>query len=104
MAKTASAIASILLMAPGRGSGMPPAIFHHQSSTTDLGARADRAGAKHLMLTHLAPPLGALRNGPYTVPGGPLTEADYRQAVEAGGFTGHVVVGTDLASIRIPAK
>jgi ribonuclease Z len=89
------------IMAPENGSGMPPAIFHHQSGTTDLGAMARRVGAKHLMLTHLAPPLGAHHNGPYKVPGGPLTESDYRKAVEAGGFTGNIVVGTDLASIRL---
>src|SRR4051812_20317242 len=92
------------IMAPEKGSGMPPAIFHHQSGTTDLGAMAKRAGATHLMLSHLAPPLGAHHNGPYKVPGGPLTEADYRQAVEASGFIGNVIVGTDLASIRLPAK
>jgi ribonuclease Z len=92
------------VMRPDNGSGMPPAIFHHQSGTSDLGAMARRVGAKHLMLTHLAPPVGAARLGPYKVPGGPLTEADYRKAVEASGFTGNIVVGTDLASIRLPAK
>jgi ribonuclease Z len=92
------------VMAPEGGSGMPPPIFHRQSATTDLGAMAKRVGAKYLMLTHLNPPLGAKRQGPYTVPGGPLTEADYRKAVEASGFTGNIVVGTDLATVRIPAK
>jgi ribonuclease Z len=60
------------------------------------------AGAKHLMLTHLAPPLGAERNGPWKVPGGPLTEQDYRKSAEAGGFTGNIIVGTDLASVKLP--
>ena len=92
------------VMAPGRGSGMPPPIFNHQSSTSDLGAMAKRAGAKHLMLTHLVPPIGAERQGPWKIPGGPLTEADYRNAVEAGGFSGNIVVGTDLASVRLPMK
>jgi ribonuclease Z len=69
----------------------------------DLGALAKRTGAKHLMLTHLAPPLGALRHGPYKVPGGPFTQADYLKVVLEAGFTGNVVVGTDLASIRLPA-
>jgi ribonuclease Z len=91
------------VMAPDKDSGMPPRTFHGQSSTSDLGALAKRVGAKHLMLTHLAPPLGAERNGPWKVPGGPLTEADYRKAAEAGGFTGNIVVGTDLASVRLPA-
>jgi ribonuclease Z len=38
------------------------------------------------------------------VPGGALTEADYRAAVKAGGFTGVTIVGKDLASLRLPAK
>jgi len=38
------------------------------------------------------------------VPGGPLTEADYRNAVAAGGFAGDVIVGSDLATMRLPAK
>jgi len=33
-----------------------------------------------------------------------LTEADYRKAVQDGGFTGTIIVGTDLASLRLPAK
>jgi ribonuclease Z len=33
-----------------------------------------------------------------------LTQTDYRQAVEAGGFTGDIIVGTDLASLRIPPR
>ena len=92
------------VMGPDRDSGVPPAVFHRQSGTADLGAMAQRVGAKHLMLTHLAPPLGTERHGPYKVPGGPLTEGDYRKVVEASGFTGNLVVGTDLASIRLPAK
>jgi ribonuclease Z len=92
------------VMGPDRESGMPPLIFYRQSGTTDLGAMAKRAGAKHLMLTHMGPVIGTERVGPWKVPGGPLTEADYRKAVEASGFTGNIVVGTDLASIRLPAK
>jgi ribonuclease Z len=65
---------------------------------------AKRVGAKYLMLTHLGPSIGAERQGPWKVPGGPLTEADYRKAAEASGFAGNIVVGTDLASIRLPAK
>ena len=92
------------IMGPDRGSGMPAPVFYRQSNTTDLGAMAKRAGAKHLMLTHLAPQVGASRHGPYKVPGDPLTEADYRNAAQAGGFTGNVVVGADLATLRLPAK
>jgi ribonuclease Z len=92
------------VMGPDRGSGMPAPIFYRQSMTTDLGAMAQRVGAKYLMLTHLGPSLGAVRHNRWTVPGGPLTEADYRKAVDAGGFTGTTIVGTELASLRLPAK
>jgi ribonuclease Z len=92
------------VMGPDKDSGMPLAIFYRQSSTSDLGAMAKRAGAKHLMLTHLVPPLGAERQGVWKIPGGPLKEADYRKAAEAGGFSGNIIVGTDLASLRLPVK
>ncbi len=92
------------VMAPDKGSGMPAPIYFRQSTSTDLGAMAKRTGAKHLMLTHLIPPLGAARQGPYTVPGGALTEAAYRTSVQEGGFIGNIVVGTDLVSVRLPAK
>ncbi len=92
------------VMAPGKGSGFPPPIYYRQSTSTDLGAMAERTGAKHLMLTHLIPPLGAQRQGPYKLPGGALTEADYRTSVQESGFTGNIIVGTDLVSIRLPAK
>jgi ribonuclease Z len=92
------------VMGPDRDSGMPPPIFYRQSGTTDLGAMAKRVGAKHLILTHLGPPIGAVRQGLWKIPGGPLTEADYRKAVEMSGFTGNTIVGTDLASLRLPAK
>jgi ribonuclease Z len=69
----------------------------------DLGAMAKRVGAKHLMLTHLVPPSREEGRGRNKIPGGPLTEADFRKAVEASGFTGNIVVGTDLASVRLPA-
>ena len=92
------------VMGPPHGSTIPPPIFYRQSATNDLGAMAKRVGAKILMLTHLGPSIGAAKQGPYTIPGGPLTEASFRQAAEEGGFTGQIVVGTDLASVRLPAK
>ena len=92
------------VMGPDRGSGMPPPIFYRQSLATDLGAMAQRVGAKHLMLTHLGPSLGAAIHNRWPVPGGPLTQEDYRKAVEVGGFTGHIIVGTDLATLRLPAR
>jgi len=92
------------VLGPDRGSGFPPPSFYRQSLATDLGAMAKRVGAKYLMLTHLAPSLGAVVHNRWKVPGGPLTEADYRKAVEASGFTGTTIVGTDLATLRLPAK
>ena len=92
------------VMGPDRDSGMPPPIFHRQSSASDLGAMAQRAVAKHLVLTHLIPPPGAPSQGTWKVPGGALTEANYQKAAQDGGFTGNIVVATDLASIRLPAK
>jgi len=92
------------VLGPDRGSGFPPGAYYRQSIASDLGAMAQRAGAKYLMLTHLAPSLGAARHNRWDVPGGALTEADYRAAVEAGGFTGVTIVGKDLASLRLPAK
>jgi len=92
------------IMGPDKSSGMYPYAYLRQSSVPDLGAMARRAGAKYLMLTHLIPPIGADQQYPFKVPGGPLTEADYRKAAQDGGFTGNIIVGTDLASLRLPAK
>jgi ribonuclease Z len=80
------------VLGPDRGSGFPPQSYYRQSLASDLGVMAKRVGAKHLMLTHLGPSRG------------PLTQADYREAVEAGGFTGNIIVGTDLATLRLPAR
>jgi ribonuclease Z len=91
-------------MGPDKGSGFPPPVFYRQSMTTDLGAMAKRVGTKYLMLTHLAPSLGTARHNRWDVPGGPLTEADYRKAVEVSGFSGTTIVGTELATLRIPAN
>lgn len=92
------------VLGPDGNSGFPPLLFNRQSAAPDLGAMAKRAGARYLMLTHLIPPLGAERQGPWKIPGGALTEADYHKAAESGGFTGTTVVGPDLATIRLPAK
>ena len=92
------------VMAPGKGSGMYLYAYLRQSSVPDLAAMAKRAGAKHLMLTHLIPPLGAKQQYPFEVPGGPLSEADYRKAAAEGGFTGDIIVGADLASLRVPVN
>lgn len=92
------------VLGPDRGSGFPLQAYYRQSIANDLGAMAQRVGARYLMLTHLAPSLGAARHNRWDVPGGALTEADYRAAVEAGGFTGVIVVGKDLTSLRLPPK
>jgi ribonuclease Z len=92
------------VLGPDRGSGFPPQSYYRQSVADDLGAMAQRVGAKYLILTHLAPSLGAARHNRWDVPGGALTEAAYRAAVEAGGFTGVTIVGKDLASLRLPPK
>ena len=89
-------------LSPENSSGFPPLLYYRQSAASDLGAMAKRAGARYLMLTHLIPPLGAERQGPFKIPGGALTEADYRKAVETSGFNGTTIVGTDLASLRLP--
>ena len=57
------------VMGPDLDSGFPPPIYFRQSTATDLGSMALRSGAKHLMLTHLIPPLNAKRQGPYKIPG-----------------------------------
>lgn len=92
------------VMAPDRDSGMPAPVYYRQSTASDLGAMAHRAGAKHIVLTHLIPPPGAPQQGAWKVPGGALTETDYRKAVQDGGFVGNIIVATDLASLRLPAK
>ena len=92
------------VMGPDRDSGMPPPVFYRQSTASDLGAMAKRAGAKHLVLTHLIPPPGAATQGVWKVPGGALAAADYSKSAQDGGFTGSILVATDLATLRLPAK
>ncbi|MDB2369153.1 MBL fold metallo-hydrolase [Octadecabacter sp.] len=92
------------VMGPDRDSGFPPPVFFRQATAADLGDMAMRAGAAHLMLTHLIPPLGAARQGPYPIPGGALTEAHYEDAARNGGYDGNVIVGTDLATVRLVAE
>jgi ribonuclease Z len=92
------------VMAPDKGSGMPPSVYFRQSAANDLGAMAQRTGAKSLVLTHLIPPPGAAVQGVWKVPGGALTAADYTKAAQDSGFAGNVAVATDLANLRLPAK
>ena len=91
-------------MGPDKDSGFPPPIYFRQSTASDLGALAKRAGVKNLMFTHLIPPVGAPRQGPYPIPGGALTKEDYEKSARDAGFEGKVVVGTDLASVMLTAE
>ncbi|MGB6350723.1 MAG: MBL fold metallo-hydrolase, partial [Pseudolabrys sp.] len=59
------------IMGPDKGSGFFPHAYFRQSNAFDLGAMAKRTGAKYLMLTHMIPPLGAEKQGPFKIPGGP---------------------------------
>ena len=93
------------VMGPDRDSGMPPPIFYRQSSASDLGAMAQRAGAKHLVLTHLIPPPGAPHAGRLEGAGrradrGRLPQGRRRTAASPA----RLIVAKDLASLRLPAK
>lgn len=90
------------VMGPDGDTGFPPPIYFRQSTATDLGALAERAGVANLMFTHLIPPVGAPRQGPYPLPDGGVSEAQYIDAAREGGFEGDVVVGQDLATLRLP--
>lgn len=92
------------VMGPERDSGMPAPVYYRQSAVSDLGAMAKRTGASHLVLTHLIPPPGAPQQGLWKVPGGALTEADFRKAAQEAGFAGTITVATDLARVRLPAR
>lgn len=92
------------VMGPDLDSGFPPPVYFRQSTAADLGNLAMRADLDHLMLTHLIPPLGAQRQGPYPIPGGALSEADYEDAAREGGYAGNVVIGTELATVRLVAE
>lgn len=90
------------LFAPGKGSKFPPIAYNRQSNATDLGAMAERAGVKHLMLTHLIPSLNTASHGPYVIPGGPLKAQDFESTARNGGFEGKIYVGEDLLTLRLP--
>ena len=92
------------VMGPDGESGFPPQIFFRQSTAADLGAMAERAGIANLMYTHLIPPLGAARMGPYKIQAGGLSKADYEARARDGGYTGNVIVGTDLATLKLGKK
>jgi len=90
------------VFAPGGGSTFPPPVYYRQSTAIDLGAMAQRAGIKHLVLTHLIPALGTESHGPFRIPGGPLTAQDFESAARDSGYKGHIHVGTDRMTLRLP--
>ncbi|CAB9515235.1 Ribonuclease Z [Seminavis robusta] len=87
---------SALRSAPGEP-GLPEAIYNRQSTAQDVGAMAQRLGTADLILTHQIPPVGSNRFQNL------LNKNDYRQIIaDDGGYTGTVLVATDMDSIRIP--
>jgi ribonuclease Z len=67
-------------------------IFSYHADTVEPGAMAERAGVPHLVLTHLIP-----------APRDPSEAAGFEEDVRAGGYTGRVTVGEDLASFTFGA-
>jgi ribonuclease Z len=87
--------------APGAGSKFPPPVYLRQSNAADLGTMAERAGVKHLVMTHLIPALDSASHGPFVIPGGPLGQDDFIGPARESGFRGQIHVGKDLLSIRL---
>ncbi len=68
----------------------PDALLAYHSECRQLGAMAERAGVRRLVLTHLIPP--------------PDTEADkggFEDDVRAGGYRGPVIVADDLTTVEL---
>ena len=42
--------------------------------------------------------------GPFPIPGGPLSVASYEEAALESGYSGNVVVGSDLLKLRLPVE
>lgn len=89
---------------PGEGSAFPSHTYLRQSNAPDLGALAERAGIRHLLLTHFIPAVNSPAHGPFTVPGGPLSYDDFVREARSGGFGGDIRAGGDLSRLRLPAK
>ncbi len=90
------------VFSPDAGSNFPPPFYFRQSNAVDLGAMAQRAGVKHLVMTHLIPSIDSPSHGPFAIPGGPLTRKDFESAATDAGFKGKVHVGRDLLTLRLP--
>jgi ribonuclease Z len=65
-------------------------IFSYHADTVPLGGLAERAGVRHLVLTHLIPP-----------PSSPNEEQGFERDVRRGGYTGSVTVGRDLMTFTV---
>jgi ribonuclease Z len=87
--------------APGAGSKFPPPVYLRQSNAADLGAMAERAGIRHLVMTHLIPALDSPSHGPFVIPGGPLGQDDFVAPARDNGYQGEIYVGRDLMNIRL---
>ena len=90
------------VFAPGQGSKFPPPVYYRQSNAADLGAMAQRAGVRHLVMTHLIPSLDSPSHGPFVIPGGALDANDFESAAVGAGFQGKIHVGRDLLTLRLP--
>jgi len=65
-------------------------IFSYHADTVALGGLAQRAGVRHLVLTHLIP-----------APSTADDEAAFADDVRQGGFTGPLTVGRDLMTFEV---
>jgi ribonuclease Z len=65
-------------------------IFDYHADTAALGAMAEAAGVRHLVLTHLIPP-----------PADDVEEQAFVADVRDGGYTGPVTVGHDLLTVEL---
>jgi len=65
-------------------------IFSYHADTVPLGAMAESAGVRHLVLTHLIPQ-----------PNDAAQEEAFAQDVRSGGYTGKITVGRDLMTIVV---
>jgi len=68
----------------------PERLLAYHAECTPLGAMAERAGVKHLVLTHLVPP-----------PTTPNDKEAFATDIRTGGFTGEIVVADDLLIVDL---
>jgi len=68
----------------------PSKIAHYHAEVGQLGAMAQRAGVKHLVLTHLIPP-----------PETPAQKQDFVDDLRVAGYTGVITVADDLTQVTM---